>query len=73
VLELLLLDRFAVDRGDSVAGHATTSDGDRGSSGEGAQRQEESSNLDHEKALGGGTGIRFGRVQRFEPSSAEAW
>jgi hypothetical protein len=40
VLEFLLLDRIAVDGGDSVAGNAAAPGGDRGGGGEGAQRQE---------------------------------
>jgi hypothetical protein len=56
VLEVLLLDRVAVDGCDGVAWYAATSDGNRSGGGEGAQGQEKSSNLDHERSFGRGDG-----------------
>jgi hypothetical protein len=78
VLEVLLLDRLAVYGGDSIARYAAASDSDSGESAESAQGQEESCNLDHEKALGRGDGnTGQPRAARsdwgMEPSSAEAW
>ena len=64
VLEVVLLDRGAVDLGDGVAGYAAAPGGDHGSSGEGAERQEKSSSLSHEQAAGGGTVTGQARVPR---------
>ena len=71
VLEVLLLDRLAVDRCDGVAGYAATTDGDGSECAESAQGQEESCNLDHEKALGEG-GREYG-VSRALRAAAGAW
>ena len=78
VLEVLLLDSGPVDLGDGVAGDAAASGGHGSGCGEGAERQEKSSSLDHERAFGRGDDYWDSRALTaqqagLEPSSGGAW
>jgi hypothetical protein len=54
VVELLLVDRLAVDLGDGVAWDATASHGDGGQRHEGAQNREETRKIRHAAVDGSG-------------------